>query len=599
MNDHTNEEVQMHRFLFLLVLMLAPITMAFADAAPETEVAAKVAASRVTHVTVYQNTALVTREVDVPVGKGAMELTVSPLPAQTQDSSLYSEGTDGIRVLTTRYRTRPIKEDTHEEVRKIEAQIKELQLAAQKLQSQIMVAEQNIAMMTKLEAFTGATLNHSTEKGQINAESAITLAKYVMESRQKESSNLTALRQQLEANKEQLQFAQRELSGLSAHPSKTERDAVIVVHKSNEATGKVKLHYLVNAASWRPQYKFRANKEKDPVGLEYLAAMMQQTGEDWTNISLTLSTAQPALNAAPPDLRCLSVSVAPLTPGKQAPNPMQMAQQAEVQQRSRDGRAKAQFEFNRGNYGVGNTFANEAAALEQGWQLLNVDTRQQDLSPEAEGPSVTYHLPAKLSIPSRNDEQVIEVAKIEMTPDYFYKAVPVLTKHVYRLANLTNKSTHVLLPGEATMYVGTDFVGRATLPLVAAGEQFTIGFGVDPQLQVQRQMVDRTRTTQGANQVLKYDYRILVSSYKAEPVKMQVWDRLPHTENEVVGVNLLKAQPEISKDPLYVREERPKNLLRWDVTVEPAMSGEKALAITYDFKLELDKHMQISGFVAK
>jgi uncharacterized protein (TIGR02231 family) len=170
---------------------------------------------------------------------------------------------------------------------------------------------------------------------------------------------------------------------------------------------------------------------------------------------------------------------------------------------------------------------------------------------------------------------------------------------VYRLANLTNKSTHVLLPGEATMYVGTDFVGRATLPLVAAGEQFTIGFGVDPQLQVQRQMVDRTRTTQGANQVLKYDYRILVSSYKAEPVKMQVWDRLPHTENEVVGVNLLKAQPEISKDPLYVREERPKNLLRWDVTVEPAMSGEKALAITYDFKLELDKHMQISGFVAK
>ena len=78
------------------------------------------------------------------------------------------------------------------------------------------------------------------------------------------------------------------------------------------------------------------------------------------------------------------------------------------------------------------------------------------------------------------------------------------------------------------MYNGTDFVGRMSLPLVAIGEQFTAGFGVDPQLQVQRQMMDKSRTTQGGNQVLSYEYRILVSSYKTEQVKLQVWDRLPH-----------------------------------------------------------------------
>src|SRR5205085_1187291 len=138
----------------------------------------------------------------------------------------------------------------------------------------------------------------------------------------------------------------------------------------------------------------------------------------------------------------------------------------------------------------------------------------------SEGPSVTYHLPTRLTIPSRSDEQIVEVARIDMKPDYFYKAVPVLTSHVYRLANLTNKSDYVLLPGEATMYLGTDFVGRANLPLVAIGEQFTAGFGVDPQLQVQRQMTDKTRATQGDNQVLKFEYRILVSSYKPQPVKL-------------------------------------------------------------------------------
>src|SRR5439155_6123577 len=122
---------------------------------------------------------------------------------------------------------------------------------------------------------------------------------------------------------------------------------------------------------------------------------------------------------------------------------------------------------------------------------------------------VTYHLKHKLSIPSRRDEQVVEVTKLTLAPKYYYKAVPVLSQNVYRLADLINKSEYILLPGEATMYQGTDFVGRMHLPLVAVGEEFTAGFGIDPQLQIQRQMMDKTRSTQGGNQVLKYEYRIL------------------------------------------------------------------------------------------
>jgi N-terminal domain of unknown function (DUF4140) len=50
----------------------------------------KAAASKITAVTVYQNSALVTREVSVPEGPGAMELVVSPLPPETIANSLYS-----------------------------------------------------------------------------------------------------------------------------------------------------------------------------------------------------------------------------------------------------------------------------------------------------------------------------------------------------------------------------------------------------------------------------------------------------------------------------------------------------------------------------
>jgi uncharacterized protein (TIGR02231 family) len=284
----------------------------------------------------------------------------------------------------------------------------------------------------------------------------------------------------------------------------------------------------------------------------------------------------------------------PPAPGMSAPNAGDFTKEASKL------RSQARKEFADNNPDVGGKIINEAAALEQAKDLLvpREEGAKQGGEMHAsskEGPTVTYHLAARLTVPSRNDEQVIEVARIELKPDYFYKALPVLTSHVYRLANVTNTSEYVLLPGEATMYLGSDFVGRANLPLVAIGEQFTAGFGVDPQLQVQRQMTDKTRTTQGDNQVLKYQYRLLVSSYKTEPVKLQLWDRLPHGDAEALSVSLVKSTPELSADPLYVRENRPDNLLRWDLNVEPGRSGEKAVAVNYEFKLELGRQMRINS----
>src|SRR5262245_2638229 len=95
-----------------------------------------IAGSRITHVTIYPDSALVTREVEVPAGNGLHELVVNPLPEATIASSLYTESSEGIRVLTTRFRTRPVKEDTREEVRKIEEEMKKIQQESRKLQAE-------------------------------------------------------------------------------------------------------------------------------------------------------------------------------------------------------------------------------------------------------------------------------------------------------------------------------------------------------------------------------------------------------------------------------------------------------------------------------
>src|SRR5262245_29880509 len=261
-----------------------------------------------------------------------------------------------------------------------------------------------------------------------------------MEPRDNKSEQVVTLQQDLQTNKEQPQLVRRQLQDLNEGTTEVERDAVIVVDKNNAAAGKVRLNYLVSAASWRPQYKFRAGKsEKEAVQLEYLAAIIQQTGEDWTTVNMTLSTAQPMLNAAPPDLRVLAVAVIP----RGAPNdpmatskPAAQGQAMQYAEQAKKFRMDAQQEFVKRNPTAANDNFNNAAALEATRELLWA-TRDEVIAhvkggnpirnSAEEGPSVTYHLPTKLSVPSRHDEQVIEVTKIDMVPEYFYKAVPVLT----------------------------------------------------------------------------------------------------------------------------------------------------------------------------
>lgn len=578
------------------------------EAAPDT----KLAASRIVKVVAYPDSALVTREVEVPAGQGITELVVSQLPVRVLSNSLYSEGTSGIRVLSTRFRTRQVFEDSREEVRKIEDEKYKLELAIEKIQGDIKAAEENIKLISKLENFTAVTTVSSTEKGGLNGDTVITMSKYVMEQRTERMKEAVALKQNLKEHELKIEFAKRRLGELSSGSSREERDAVIVVDRDNNGPAKVRLNYLVTKVSWSPQYKLRAGKAGEQVQIDYLASLVQQSGEDWNGVDLTLSTAQPMLNAAPPELKKLEISVMARAsvpggaPGGGGFNPG--LPPADLAKNANMLRNQAQESYSNKKLGEAGKLLNEAAASEQQRDLMKskeeIESENRKGKGSAvvinDGPSVTYHLKHKLSVPSRKDEQVVEVAKLNLAPKYFYKAVPVLNQSVYRLADLVNKSEMVLLPGEATMYQGTDFVGRMQLPLVAIGEEFTVGFGVDPQLQIQRQMMDKQKSTQGGNQVLKYEYRILVNSYKSEKVQLQVWDRLPLAhESESTGVSLIKASPELSKDALYLREQRPNNLLRWDLDVEPTMNGERALILTYEFRLELDKQMIINVLQSK
>jgi uncharacterized protein (TIGR02231 family) len=240
----------------------------------------------------------------------------------------------------------------------------------------------------------------------------------------------------------------------------------------------------------------------------------------------------------------------------------------------------------------------QAAASEQAEELRVGDRSGVGPSPsEKAKPSVTFAVAGRFDLPSRRDPQLLEVARVDLPAEYYAEAVPVMTPQVYRLARLTNRSD-LVLPGEATVYFGGDFVGRMRLPLVAAGEPFIARFGADPQLQVSRRLVRKSRSVQGGNQILDYEFRLGLRNYRPSPVKIQLWDRLPKPQGEAVAVNLARTSSELRGDALYQRTARMDNLLRWDIDVPRDNIGEKTIYINYEFRLEYARDFAPPRFVA-
>ena len=111
--------------------------------------------------------------------------------------------------------------------------------------------------------------------------------------------------------------------------------------------------------------------------------------------------------------------------------------------------------------------------------------------------------------------------------------------------------------------------------------------------------MDKGETVQGGNKLLSYTYRLSIENFGGEASDVRLMDRLPIVQDSVkeseIRVTLDSTAVDVSKDPDYLRTERKKGLLRWDVKVPGQAIGEKAYGLEYKFKVEYNKAMSISG----
>ncbi|MCI0630557.1 MAG: DUF4139 domain-containing protein, partial [Phycisphaerales bacterium] len=144
-------------------------------------------------------------------------------------------------------------------------------------------------------------------------------------------------------------------------------------------------------------------------------------------------------------------------------------------------------------------------------------------------------------------------------------------------------------------YLGGEFVGHGKIPTVAAGEGFTLGFGIDSSMRAARELYEKDETLQGGNRVVNLTYRLMIENFGAQNATVRVLDRQPMSNGSEVKATLVSNSPKVSEDAAYKQNDFKKGILRWDVPVPAQAIGASAAAVEYQLRLEYDKQMSITG----
>jgi uncharacterized protein (TIGR02231 family) len=555
-------------------------------------------AGTISKVTVYRGQALVTRAVNVDLLPEASELIVENLPAQVVPESIYAQASDAVKVLSVRYRERPVMEDTREEVKQLDTQIEDVKHKLKYAESELAHFNQQWQMFEKLKDFTVTAAQSDLNRGLLTFEPLQNLATFIEQKGLEYHKHKLELEDQIAQLKKEQELFERKRNELTAGRSRTEREAVLFINASGARKVAIEMSYLVNGANWLQQYNLRANPKKSNCLIEYNAVVNQTSGEDWNSVVISLSTAEPTMVAAAPTLTPMLVALS---------LPAQQAQQQESAFWENDMR---QYRASRKEYikkgPAANVELNILALRNQAFaynviadrgQLVEFQQKMAEIS-RTEGISVAYDLPGKLTLPSRSDQQLVTIAAITAKADFTLIATPLLTDYVYLQADVLNDSDTVLLPGQASMFRDGGFVGKSQLSPVTIGEKFTAGFGIDSQVQVTHELEDKQTRIQGGNRIDTYQYRIAISNYKNAAVELRLMDRLPYTDDASVKIELAKAEPQLSQDAEYLRISRKKGILRWDLKLSPNTVDEKATIVKYSFTMEYDRNMQLQPHLA-
>ena len=273
--------------LILLAVALSAVCSAQQAQSPET---------KVSNVTLFLSGAQVTRTAQAMLQPGITELTFSGLSQNIDANTIRFNGEGNFTIISVNSRInylkaqKTLKDEESLKARKIQL---ENQLEDIEAQKAVLATEENLL---KANQKIG-----SAEKGTTTAE--LKAAADFFRARFTElSEKRLALGRKEELTREELNRVSDQLGEASRVDVTPTGEIIVQVMTKEPLSAKFKLSYLVRSASWKPEFDLRLDDISQPLELSRRAKISQNSGEEWKDVKLTLSTGNPNESGTEPKL---------------------------------------------------------------------------------------------------------------------------------------------------------------------------------------------------------------------------------------------------------------------------------------------------------
>ena len=543
----------------------------------------------VTSVTLYRSRAAVTRSASPELAQGLYELRVGPLPEAVDLDSVQARlgGTAKLLDVKTETVTLPAPSSDNPRVREALALVD----AAQALVTDIARRNaNNVAAQKTLDSIAAKVASDAslTIGVALDPEKLRAQLSFIDAERERLTASAQAIATEAKDAAGRLRAANDALAAAGGAPP-TERFALVSIVVPDAGPVPLSVTYLVANASWQPSYTVRGDPESASLVLEFDAIVQQATGEDWNDVSLLLSTAQPTRSANPRQIDPIYVAIyEPMPVSESAYSdgavsaPAAPAMMADARMRSRSDAGGSGGE----------------AAKRSRLSALGADAQV-----GGTGPAVEYQLPRTFSAASdANAERKTRVANITAAPKYTLVTRPLVDADVYLRARFLNESGFLLLLGNARMYLGADSIGQTVLTETPVGGEVELWFGKEPRVTVKRELVAKKDSESGVfskSKSVDRDYRIVLANTIARAVDVEVWDRAPVSQSDEAKVAITDVTPALSTDEKYVKDSKPQGLLKWTLALpaRAASKDAKPVVISWKTRLSWPEGKMLSGDV--
>ena len=329
-------------------------------------------------------------------------------------------------------------------------------------------------------------------------------------------------------------------------------------------TGEISLSYLSINAGWTPLYDIRSKSSEGKIFMNYKAQVHQNTGLDWKNIKLNISTNNPYANKTKPEL-----------------NPRYLSY--------RNYRKELNVR-NDNNQLYEMTTAPSRAITNMGYRYKSEDAKDEAISAN-EFTTLTQQLTAaefKIDLPynilSNGEKHMVLVQKSELETNFKYYAVPKLDASVYLVAEMLKIDELQLIPAKANIFFDGTYVGETFIDPTTMNDTLYLSLGKDPNIAITRKLISsKCKEKTIGDKIEKYlAYSIEIKNMKSSQIEVVIQDQIPITTNSDIIIDKINA----GKGKLKVRT----GLVEWKTTLK----SKEQKTYDFDYRIKFDKDKQIN-----